>query len=117
MLKKLWNDDAGALVSAEIILVATILVIGVITGLHAVQTAVVTELGDVASAIGSVNQSYSFGGSTGHHAGTVGSGWDDAVDACDEECAQSGDAAACIIVCEVKGVGESVNATGLVPSQ
>ena len=30
MLKKFWNDEAGVIVSAEIVLVATILVLGLI---------------------------------------------------------------------------------------
>jgi hypothetical protein len=43
----------------------TILVIGMIVGLKALQDALVNELGDVAAAIGALNQSYSFSGVTG----------------------------------------------------
>jgi hypothetical protein len=113
MMKKLWNDEVGALVSAEIVLVATILVIGVVTGLAAVRDAVVTELGDVASAIGSVDQTYSVGGTTGHHAGTVRFSWNDAADDCDESCAQIGTASACISVCTTgKGGEDGAGAVG-----
>jgi hypothetical protein len=59
MLKNLWNDEIGALLSAEFILLATILVIGAVVGLRAVQEAIVTELADVAQAVAQVNQSYS----------------------------------------------------------
>jgi hypothetical protein len=83
MLKNLWNDEVGALLSAEFILLATILVIGAIVGLKAVQEAVVTELADVGGAIGKINQGYSYLGSTGHASATAGSVFDDAADFCD----------------------------------
>ena len=62
MLRTLLNDEAGFIVSAELVLVATILVIGMIVGLSEIQHAVVQELNDVADAIGEVNQSYSYTG-------------------------------------------------------
>ena len=83
MLRKLWSDEAGAIVSAEIVLVATILVIGMVVGLKSVRDAVVTELADVAQAIANIDQSYSFSGVTGHGAATAGSWFIDATDFCD----------------------------------
>lgn len=83
MLKRLWNDEAGAVVSAEIMLVATILVIGVIVGLKSVRDAVLTELADVAQAIANVDQSYSYTSVNGHGAWTEGSFFGDAQDFCD----------------------------------
>lgn len=62
MLHALLNDEAGFIVSAELVLVATIVVIGLIVGLSEIQHAVVSELNDVADAIGSLNQSYAFTG-------------------------------------------------------
>ena len=62
MLRNLWNDECGAILSAELVLVMTILVIGMVVGLSEIQHAVVQELNDVAEAIGSVNQSYSYSG-------------------------------------------------------
>lgn len=62
MLQKLWNDEAGFVVSAELILVATLLVLGLIVGLSEVQHAVVAELNDVGDAIGGINQSYMYSG-------------------------------------------------------
>ena len=41
---KLWKDDCGALIATEWVLVATILVIGIITGLVAVRQAAIVEL-------------------------------------------------------------------------
>ncbi|MEX0726990.1 MAG: hypothetical protein WD065_12010 [Planctomycetaceae bacterium] len=71
MLRKLWNDEAGFIVSAELVLVATILVIGMIVGLSEVQHAVVQELNDVGDAIGELNQTYGY---TGFHARKSGAG-------------------------------------------
>lgn len=61
-MKNLWNNEAGFVISAELVLVLTIAVIGIITGLAHVQLAVVQELNDVAQAIGSLDQSYTFVG-------------------------------------------------------
>jgi Flp pilus assembly pilin Flp len=62
MLRKLLQDESGFIVSAELVLVATLLVIGLIVGLSEVQHAIVAELNDVGDAIGKLNQSYSFTG-------------------------------------------------------
>lgn len=83
MLKNLWNDEVGALLSAEFILLATILVIGAIVGLKAVQEAITVELADVGAAISSVNQSYSWTATDGHSAEVAGSAFADAQDFCD----------------------------------
>ena len=83
MLRQLWNDESGAIVSAEIVLVATILIIGLIVGLKSLRDAVVAELADVAQAISNLNQTYTYSGVTGHAGGTAGSGYTDGVDFCD----------------------------------
>lgn len=83
MLKKLWNDEAGAIISAEVVLVATILVIGMVVGLKSVRDAVVTELADVAQAIANVSQSFSYSGIDGHSSATTGSFFLDTQDFCD----------------------------------
>ena len=51
MMRQLWNDEGGVVVSAELVLVGTILVIGLITGLSSLRDAVITELADVGGAI------------------------------------------------------------------
>ena len=100
MFHKLWNDEAGAIVSAEIMLVATILVIGVIVGLKSVRDSVVTELADVAQALANVNQSYSYSGVSGHHTFTAGAAYTDLADFCDTPGAPS-DAGngKCVLIC------------------
>ncbi len=82
-LKQLWQDEAGFIVSSELVLIATILVIGVIVGQSAVRDGVVQELADVAAAIGTVNQSYSFSAVTGHTSSTAGSIFIDQADFCE----------------------------------
>ncbi len=62
MMHRLLQEEAGFIVSAELVLLSTILVIGLIVGLSSIQHAVVTELNDVADAIGSLNQSYWYTG-------------------------------------------------------
>ena len=62
MVRQLLNDEAGFIISAELVLVATILVIGLVVGLSEIQHAVVQELNDVADAVGSINQTYTYSG-------------------------------------------------------
>ena len=89
MLKQLLNDEGGFIISAELVLVATLCVIGLVVGLSEVQHAINAELNDVGNAIGKLNQSYffsgfhkiDFGGVT--HAATFGSVYVDEADDCD----------------------------------
>lgn len=88
-LSLLWQDDAGFVVSAELVIVATLLVVGLIVGLSEVQHAVVAELNDVGDAIGSLNQGYRFSGFSKRKAGggvaasSYGSSFADTMDDCD----------------------------------
>lgn len=76
--RQLWSDDRGALIATEWVFLVTILVIGLVVGLKSVQQAVVNELEEVASAIGALSQSYSYGGTSGCCAYTYGSTYNDA---------------------------------------
>ena len=87
-MKALLNDEAGFIVSAELVLIATIVVIGLVVGLSEVQHSLVSELNDVADAIGSLNQSYAFSGfaavkGNGCGSGSAGSAFGDSIDECD----------------------------------
>lgn len=62
LIASLYRDDAGFIVSAELVLIASILVIGLVVGLSSVSAGINSELNDVGSAFGSVNQSYSVSG-------------------------------------------------------
>lgn len=96
VLGKLWSDDAGFVVSAELILVATVAVIGLLVGLAAVRDGVISELSDVAGAIQDVNQSYSIDGVIGHNANTAGFNFLDGTDECDSADDPAGSADNCI---------------------
>jgi hypothetical protein len=86
MLRKLWNDEMGVVISAELVLVLTIAVLAMIVGLSEVAVAVNTELNDVSNAIGALRQSYTYTGFHSDDFGTknlskyVGSTWRDSVD-------------------------------------
>lgn len=108
MLKNLWNDEVGALLSAEFVLLATILVIGAIVGLKAVQEAITNELADVGQAISNVNQSYSWSGTVGHSAALSPSQFTDAADFCDPA---GGSATRCITMSAVS-LASSSEASG-----
>ncbi len=62
LLKALRQDEHGVILSAEIVIVGTVLVIGVMTGMVCLQKSVNGELGDLAKAIDRIDQSYSFSG-------------------------------------------------------
>jgi hypothetical protein len=64
LLQRLWIDQDGFVITSELLLIVTILVIGLIVGMVAVRDAVVQELGDVAAAIGALDQSYQYNGTT-----------------------------------------------------
>lgn len=93
MLGPLWKDESGYVISTELVLIASISVIGLVVGLISVRDAVVQEYGDAATAIGVLNQSYRFDGDN-HTGGTAipasgefvaGSEYIDNTDACETE--------------------------------
>ena len=79
----LWKDEAGFIVSAELVLIATVAVLAMVVGLSEVANAVNQELEDVASAFGSVNQSFRYQGLTGHGGSLGGACFEDRIDFCD----------------------------------
>lgn len=90
MLTRLYRDEVGFIISAELVLVASLLVIGLIVGLSEIQHALVAELNDVSDAIGNVNQSYHYSGFSKAKAGGVaaytrGSRFVDTADECDND--------------------------------
>lgn len=82
-VQRLWNDESGFIVSSELILIATVLVIGMLVGLVTIRDQVVQELADVADAISEIDQSYSYSGVTGHASSTAGSIFNDTHDFCE----------------------------------
>lgn len=79
-LAELARDERGFIISMELILIMTILVIGLIAGLTALRDAVVSELSDVARSIQETNQSYETGGTSSPSASQAGSAFSDRSD-------------------------------------
>lgn len=77
------NKKAGFVVTSELLLITTILVIGLIAGWVTVRNSVNAELEDFAESIGDLNQSYAFNGvlNDNNSASTSGSLFVDAADA------------------------------------
>jgi Flp pilus assembly pilin Flp len=97
MLKSMWNDESGFVISAELVLVLTVAVLAIIVGLSEVAVAVNTELNDLSNAFGALDQSYFVSGFTsvsGYKAksGVGGSRYQDKTDDCDTN-------ASCELVC------------------
>ncbi len=89
-MRKLFNDEVGFVVSAELVLVLTIAVLGMVAGLASVQHSINAELVDLFHAFGVVDQTYSVNGlrkdtagATKPHAQVAGFGFNDGVDDCD----------------------------------
>lgn len=102
-MNNLWNDEAGFVVSTELALIATVLVIGMVVGLTTIRDQVVQELADLAGMFAMLQQSYSFSAITGHHSSNAGSYGVDLLDSCDISCGAncgdtSGNGASCVSV-------------------
>jgi len=83
LVKQLLNDEAGFVVSSELVLIGTILVIGMITGLTTLRDGMIQELVDLSAAIGSLEQSYRFNSAVAHTSATNGSSYTDNTDYCE----------------------------------
>ncbi|MCA9227985.1 MAG: hypothetical protein KDA47_20330 [Planctomycetales bacterium] len=109
MMRTLWNDESGAVISGEVVLTATILVIGVVVGLKSVRDAVVTEICDLAQAVSNLSQSYSYSGVDGHSSGAAGAFFQDAGDFCDTAETDVGRTdSKCVNVCAASGIESGV---------
>lgn len=90
MLRALWNDECGAIVSIEMILIITISVLALIVGWSEIATAVNSELDDIGAAVGKFDQSYFYSGFGSNKINGQpknyfrGATFTDAIDDCDE---------------------------------
>ena len=73
LFSQLWQDEYGVLLSAEAVIVGTVAVVGLTTGLTVVTKSLNAELQDMAFAIRSLDQSYSIPAQEGCGARTAGS--------------------------------------------
>ncbi len=86
LFASLYNDEAGFIVSAELVLVSTLAVIAMIVGLSEVAANVNNELEDVGSAFGNMSQTFQVYGTAGHKGSSSGSSFYDVPDYCDNYC-------------------------------
>lgn len=70
-----WEDETGAVVSAELVAVGTVTVLGGSVGLNLLATSVNDELRETAFAIRSLNQSYAVAGHASPRAWAAGSAY------------------------------------------
>ena len=88
-MRKFFNDEAGLVVSAELVLVVTLIFTAVAVGLAAARDALTQELNDVSEMIGTVDQSYNVSalnagdGSGKPHGTSNAMGFNDRADLCD----------------------------------
>ncbi len=99
----LKNDENGFIVSAELVLVGTISVLGMIVGLTELSYGVNEELEDLGSAVGAINQTYYYTLGSGKKGEVVGSTHLDFQDECDNSCD---------ITCNSPAQGEKGNGGG-----
>lgn len=85
LLTAVYRDEAGFVISSELILVGTIVVLSLVVGLSEVSISVNEELEDVGSAVGAVNQGFAYSGVTGHKGFKTGSAFYDVYDFCDSQ--------------------------------
>ena len=73
VVRSLWQDQCGAVLTTEVVLVGTVLGTGTLVGLSGLRDTVVHELGDLSATIAELNQAYSYAGIQGCSAATAGS--------------------------------------------
>jgi Flp pilus assembly pilin Flp len=79
MLKKLWLDEGGAILSFELMLIMVLLVIGISIGMVVLRDAVVSEFQCIAAAVNTLSPCYGWADLT--YAGTASAAWVGATDA------------------------------------
>jgi Flp pilus assembly pilin Flp len=93
LLKSLRRDEYGVILSTEIVIIGTLLVVGLISGIACLQTSVNNELQDLGGAVDALDQSYSFasirksgviGRCCVYTAGSAFHNYEQTLDTCDE---------------------------------
>lgn len=92
----LLHDERGTILTPELILIATTLLLGVIVCLATVRDSVISELSDATGAVQDLKQTYDYAGIVGHSGSTHGASFQDQSDFCDNADDTSGTADNCI---------------------
>ncbi len=77
LLNNLMKDEAGFIVSAELVMIATLGVLAMAVGLSEVAFNINNELQDVGRAFASMNQSFNINGQSNAWGGNGGSSYND----------------------------------------
>lgn len=64
LLHRFWQDERGVIATSDLVLLATIVVLGLIVGLVEYRNQVVQEFADLGQAVGHLNQSYTYEGTS-----------------------------------------------------
>lgn len=114
LMSRFVKSEDGFLISSELVILATIVVIGLLVGIAEIRNQVVSELGDVALAFGQLDQTYTYDGTVDDFAGTAtasttqGSQFLDNIDATNGQAsitAPAGGVAVDVTATEVEGLG------------
>jgi len=62
LFARLWDDDQGAVISSELVLVLGILVFGLIPGLVALRNSVIAALATMGNFLGRITPSFTYSG-------------------------------------------------------
>ena len=62
LFRRLWDDDRGAVISSELVLVLGILVFGLIPGLVALRNSVIAALATMGNFLGRITPSFTYSG-------------------------------------------------------
>ena len=111
---RLANDERGLALSAELVLMATILFIGLMVGLLSARDALISEISDVAGSVQDMNQSFLYNGTSAASSSLLGSSFDDATDFGDDPGDSFGAADNCITFVLAPEDEQSVSTEGLV---
>jgi hypothetical protein len=82
-LRGLLIDEDGFVVSSELMLMSSLVVLGLLVGLESARSAVTAELSDVVGSMQDLNQSFSVDGIVYHNSNVAGFDFVDATDECD----------------------------------
>ncbi len=109
IINRLWRDENGFIVSSELVLLASVIVIPLLVGMQTVRDAVVQELADVGQALGVVSQTYWYSGVAGRFSYASGSRFYDQPDQGESNWRNGCNNRNCVTVCIACGQ-ESGNA-------
>jgi len=73
LLRKLWNDDCGAILTAEYLTLGSVVVLGGVAGLNAMQNSINSEMQEFGNSVRSIRQTYAAPGFRAGGASTSGS--------------------------------------------